>query len=315
MIDFIECSTFCKGTPKLDCCKPFSSRLNDVGWLTFFLQGCKPIEVYWNPETNHLKVKGSLPYFLQGHNFSFSRSQFVEGIDLIQNLLDVPLWDSEVNQFEYGTIFPVPLKPSIYVRNHYSQNSKFLLQEDAKDKGGFRLWTGSGEDLKMYDAGKNFLKKVPKEYREGSGYSPEENWLKFEVRIKKPHLLNHSRQVTPEVLQSTSWTNYLNEFLLNQYKQLMTMKKLEAPTEKGQFTALDIAVTMYAEEALNAGHSLQDAKKAVYQTINQADCLSKTDKDSRKSTIRKAFSKLKEEAESRFDVTEMIKQSLRQEGH
>ena len=61
---------------------------------------------------------GSFAYFFKGHNLSFSRSEFVEVVNILQSLLGVGLWNAEVLSFEYGAIFPVEDKTKDYIFNH-----------------------------------------------------------------------------------------------------------------------------------------------------------------------------------------------------
>ena len=48
----------------------------------------------------------------------------------------------------------------------------------------------------------------------------------------------------------------------------------------------------------------------IYGTINQADCLTKPDKDARKAQIRKAFQRLEEAPESQWDLTDKLEEAL-----
>ena len=93
-----------------------------------------------------------------------------------------------------------------------------------------------------------------------------------------------------------------------------TMKELLQPSDKKQFSALDVVVSEYAKTLMNEGQTIGQAKKNLYTAINSADCLSKTDKDSRKATIRKAFGKLVEAEESQWDLTDMMQEALKAEG-
>ena len=222
MIDFVEATKcLCKDTPFLGHCKPFPCKLNQYGWETYTLQGCREMEVHWNPEVGLLRVKGSLPYFIQGHNFAFPNKDFVESVEVLSNLLGVGLWDAGLDAFEYGVIFPVGGKPSDFIRNHYAPKKAHLcMNERGKDKGCFRWWEDSSESIKLYDAGKNIKMKQgmrAREVIEDSGYNPECEYLKFEVHFKKPHLLNNGRDLTLEALQNPQFLQSLSSILMEQY--------------------------------------------------------------------------------------------------
>jgi len=315
MIDFIEATQYqCKDSPFLGHCKPFPCKLNQYGWQTYTLQGCKEMEIHWKPELCAVRVKGSLPYYLQGHNFAFSNGDFVEGVGMLQNLLGISLWDATLEAFEFGCIFPVDKKPVLYIRNHNSLPQAHLyMNEKGRDKGAFRWWDDSGRILKLYDAKKNILMKQDLKAREviqDAGYNPEGQYLKFEAHWKKPHLLNGGRNVVLEDLQNPDFLQSLSSTLINEYHQLQPMRTLLQPTSKKDLSALDIAVSVLVESLMNQGLSVEEAKKQLYAYINQAGCLDKQDKDARKATFRKAFGKLQESQESQWDLTHKIEEAL-----
>lgn len=97
------------------------------------------MEVWINQYLYIVKIKGSIPYFFQGHNFNFSNKSFNEAIKYLNNVLNCNLWDATVNALEYGIIFEVPAKPSEYIQHHRERSQERLTcNEKSKDKGGFR---------------------------------------------------------------------------------------------------------------------------------------------------------------------------------
>jgi len=315
MIDFIEATKcLCKDSPFLGHCKQFSSRLNEFGWETYTIQGCKELEVHWHPEGRLLRLKGSLPYWWQGHNFIFPNKDFVDAVEVLQNLLGVGLWDAVVDEFEFGCIFQVEGKPSDFIRNHNPIPKAHLFSnERGRDKQGFRWWENSVKSLKLYDAGKNIKMKQglkEREVIEKCGYNPEKSYLKFEVHFKKAHLLDGGKGVKLESLQNPVFLQYLRRTLENEYHQLQPMRTLLQPTTKKDLMALDAVVQVYVEEMMNQGIPVEVAKKKIYSFINQQGVLSKQDKDSRKATIRKAFGKLQESPDSQWDLSQKIEEAL-----
>jgi len=145
-----------------------------------------------------------------------------------------------------------------------------------------------------------------------SGFDPANNYLKYEIHIKNPAIINGRTPIT-EQLQSPSFIDNLNEFLLSQYKtQLKPMRTIQQITDKKQLSALDLMVSMYLEDKINMGRTLEEAKKEVFSKINSVpeSILKKCDKDSRKNTLRKAFDKVDEEPRSRWDLEDQIRQAL-----
>ena len=98
---------------------------------------------------------------------------------------------------------------------------------------------------------------------------------------------------------------------MDQYHLLSPMKTLIIPSDKKNFKSLDAVIFTLAETMLNGlGLPLDMVKKQIYCTINQAQCLSKSDKDARKAQIRKAFDKLEESPSSKWDLTNKIASAL-----
>lgn len=287
--------------------------------MLYYLEGCDRMQVWHNPQTGSLKIEGSLPYFLNGHNFAFTRNELVQAVDIIDSMLGgVGLWGAILNKFENGIIVPVEAKPKDYIAKHYADScTKLHKVLNEKYGGKFVMWQKEGEDIKLYDAGANILMKqgmARREIIESAGWNPEGYYLKCEVRYTKPDWLNRNKPVVLESLQNESFLTMLKGNLMDQYHLLSPSKTLVIPSDKKNFTSLDAVLFTLAEAVMNVqGLPLKEAKKLIYGTINQADCLSKADKDARKAQIRKAFSKLEECPESKWDLTSRLEDALQAE--
>ena len=318
MVDYIEISnSLHKGTPNLTLCNRYTCRMNDFGYETYEVEGCKRMQFLWNPQTKIYQLKGTLPYFLKGHNFSFSREEYIESIELLQDILQVGLWDAAFNVLEYGAIFSVEKSPKDYIKNHTAKK-KSRLNENlrGKDKGSGKWWSCPEVILKMYDAGKNIQMKQKTPNRtiiESDGYNPNMNYLKFEAHYRKPFLLNGCRDILVEDLQNPQGIQQMNETLLSQYHLLNPMRELLKPTNKKELSATDIVVREFVKELINDGKTIGQAQEQIYQSIREADCLNQPDKDSRRRTIKEAFKKLQEAEDSEWDLTSRIQESLENE--
>ena len=93
MIDYISATKYnCKDNLFLGHCK-LEKIYPDSGLSLYSLEGCEKMKIWHKPEADLLKVEGSLPYFLNGNNFTFSTSELVQAIDVIDSLLGgVGLW-------------------------------------------------------------------------------------------------------------------------------------------------------------------------------------------------------------------------------
>ncbi|MGI5846894.1 MAG: hypothetical protein ACOX5T_02550 [Candidatus Cryptobacteroides sp.] len=317
MIDYVTATTYnSKVTPYLGICKLVNTYKN--GLQCYHLEGCELLEVQWNPLLRMLRVKGSLPYFFQGHNFGFPTSELIRCVDYIDGALGgVGLWGAHVECFEHGVILPVESSPKLFIANHEAvKGSRLKKSYNERHCGAFVMWSRRGEDLKMYDAGVNIKKKQGMERRkviEDAGWNPNIDYLKFEARYRIPSLLNNGRVVLLEKLQNTEFLELLSEDLLRQYSLLHPARSLKMPVDKKDMNSLDSAIISFVEYGSNLGLSFQEIQKKIYRTINDAECLGKPDKDSRKAQIRKAFAKLEENEVSRWDMTELLKKALQDE--
>ena len=311
MIDFLSATKYrCKDTLFLGHCKLVGSY--DSGLVQYVLEGCEKLKIWHNPSADWVKVEGSLPYFLQGHNFTVSTSALIEAVDEIDALLGgVGLWGGIVNQFEFGAIVPVEDKPKEYITRHTARSGSHLKKvHNEKYAGKFSMWQKPGLDLKVYDAGANILMKqglVRRGVIEGAGWNPDGEYLKCEVRYNKPAALNSGKVVAVEKLQNQIFLNMLKGELMEEYHLLAPARALLPASDKKDLSTLDIVVRTLAE---SCGLSLEEAKRQIYRTINQADCLSKADKDSRKGQIRKALAKVEEAPGSPWDLTERLEAAL-----
>lgn len=314
MIDFVQATKHLsdKDRPFFGDCK-LEGRFAS-GWEMYGLQGCERVEIRYNPALGWLVLKGSIMYYWQGHNFTYSRQNFVGAINHIGRLLHVSLWDAIVNIFEYGVIMQVERKPKEYIQRHSAKPSGGLIQnEKGNDNGNFRWWEGKGVALKMYDAGRNIKMKQGYQRQtilKEAGWQPDEHLLKWEAQYLKPEVLNQGQGLRLSDLANPQWEKVFKTDLYNQYKRIVPMKSLVTPTSKKDLSTADILMQMLAEQQINAGKNLQEVKKMIYDRINACAELSKDDKGSRKKQIRALFDKLQEAPESAWDLSEKLSEVL-----
>lgn len=277
------------------------------GWNRYSLQGCKELEVSINDNLNIMKIKGSIAYYYQGHNFVFDNQNFVEAIEYIAKLLKCNLWDSEINEFEFGTIIQVDSKPKEYIQRH-RETKGLTMNEIPKSKGCFRYYEDKYVSLKMYDSGKNIKHKQGLTMRkiiEDAGWNPESNYLKWEVHYKKPHLsLNKGVGLVLSDLVNPKWCNRFKLDLLEQYKRLIPMKSIQLPNDKKECSSADIAIQELAEIEINDGYTIPEIKKNLYNRINNysKELLSDNDKKARKRQLKNLLDRLRFEDKSKWDL-------------
>ena len=316
MIDFIDISKpnlLGKDTPFFGYCQKVAEYTD--GFTKYRLQGCESIEILHKP--NHfIRIRGSIMYYWQGHNFSFSHEAFVEAIHYIQGLIKVNLWQSDVIAFEYGVIMPVDKKPKDYIQNHKAKPSeKLSLTIHGKDKGNFARWKDRNVDLKMYDAGRNIKMKQGlnrMETIQNAGWNPDGYYLKWEAHYLKPEVMNHGKGVKLFQLIDQGWQEVFKADLYKQYKRLIPMSNIIDPTDKKNLSTQAIIAIVLAEQSLNNSKTLEEVKKMLYARINafSNDVLSKSDKDSRRRQIKSILDKIQQSETSQWDLSEKLKDVL-----
>lgn len=321
MIDYVKLVIYgCKDTINLSSCQLYSTTKYKENYTISI--GYEELKVHRKKRTDVIEIEGSLPYFYQGHNFTYSCEDYVNTITILQDLLEMELWEAVVDEFEYGCIFPVDEKPVSYIRNHHADvKAKMVENEKGEDNGSFKWWEDKGgskkkaRKLKLYDAGKNLKQKVQKEIRYTiAEFVPERQYLKYELKTEKPIKL-FGRVITAFDLQAAPFQNTLASKLKELYNEiLIPMRELMQPNDKKQLSYSDIITLVYVQHLLNEGIAIKNAKENVYAFINQLSVLNKADKDSRKRTARAVFKALREAPNSQWDLSVMINDALVAEG-
>lgn len=290
---------------------------NLYGKEHYTLQGCKNIQIEYNQRSQVITIKGCITYFIQGHNFTYSTQDFANAIDCIGRKLNCNLWDAIVDEFEYGIIMEVPLKPKEYIQHHREKISeKLVLNEKRKDKGTFRWWKDKEHSLKMYDAGKNAKKKFSKEVRnklQENGLNFDKNYIKWEVHYLKPHQsLNNGAILKMEDLVSPIWEKKLKRDLLTQYQRLCPQKTLLLPNNKRQISTANILMHSFAEELINKSYTLEEVKKELYNKIGLIpnELLNANDKKARKVSLRKILGVFIYEDSSQWDLLHILEKNI-----
>jgi len=317
MIDFISATKHLRGEDSIFLGHLQLEASYSTGWNKYFLNGCKYFEIWNNEARGLLQIKGSLPYFWQGHNFNFDNRKLVEAISYIGKLIQVDLFDSIVDIFEYGKIIQIGQKPESYILNHRERTDQRLLMNDnARRRGNLRIWENAEVRLKMYDAGRNILHKQGvkmKDIIQESGWNPEGYYLKFEAHYKKPHqTFNRGVGFTIADLVNPDWQRRFNVDLYTQYKKLIPLGMIEQPNNKKDLSTQDLLMIALAEGATQGGSTLTEVKKMLYDRINAIpdEILSPIDKKARKRQILALIRKIHTSPQSKWDLSDKLKEAL-----
>lgn len=317
LIDFIKASGIFSGkdTPFFGNLQ-FKKEINDRFFYSTTGALRRPIEIIYHPESGMMTFKGSVMYFTRGHNFTFNRSEFNEGINYIGQLLQIgkKIWDMQIDEIECGVIIEVDKPPKEYIKHHREGKGMNMIIDHA-NKNNFRGFDDPFAFRKVYDAGRNIqLKQSIKGQRkliEKEGWDKDTNYFKFEVHYKKPHLLNNGVALLLHDIVTDKWDDIFSSDVIDQYNLLHKMKQIIPPSDKSDFHVQDILAIELVENMIMEGMTLDEVRKSLYNRINASDILSKTDKDARKASIRKLFQKMTLEKKSSWDLSDQIKSALK----
>ena len=316
MIDFISATiSGCKDTINFSHLVLESENIK-YNRTYYAIDGCEEMQLIIIRNTGDIRLKGSVPYFFQGNNFTFDRKKFVQAIDYINTITNIDFWQSDIDEFEFGVIMEVPTTPRNYIIHHTANKGEKLVQnEKGKDKGKFRWWEGGFGSLKLYDAGRNIKTKQSENRKQvirNAGWDDSKEYIKFEVHYKKPHLyLNKGRAMKLYCLANPEWEDKLKEDLFEQYQRLYPYKEITIPTDKKNFGTPNIYAHTLTELAINMDYSPEDVKGLLYNTINNArTTLSKSDKYARRREIAKIQSTLLSPTASQWDLRNNLQEAI-----
>ena len=311
MLDFIEAHTYLdKDIPNLELLDyQYSKFGNDY----FFVNGCNKMQIRYNEGTGLLMLSGSIPYFWQGHNFTFSKAGYYEAIEYIGGLVNLNLWNMVVNVFEYGVIMEVDKQPKQIIA-HHREGKGMICSIPEKDipKGTFKSFNDKLVRRKMYDAGRNIMHKqgrTMKQIIEEEGWNPGAYYLKWEAHYLKPEVV-FNRGLTLANLVNPKFESAFNQDLYSQYKRIIPMKNLIEPTQKSDLSTSDLLAIELVESKLNEGATIDEIKKMIYSRINASAILSKSDKDARKRQVKNIIDKLQLSEVSEWDLSQQLQQAI-----
>jgi len=291
MIDYAEITKhLCKDNPCFDHLQYEAGYSS--GWNKFLLKGCKEMEVWHNESNNLLKVKGSLPYYWQKHNFSFDMDSLHDSIQDISERLKINLWEAELSKFEYGSIIEVLSKPNELIRHHIKSRGMQTrsINPDAK------IFEGIIQSIKLYDAGRNMKNKLDKAIRSHLihtyGYDPTKHYLKIENHYKKPYtVLNNGMRILVNDLLIPEFILKCKADLLYQYQNIIKTVSFLIPKDKKALSAGNIILLAFKEAEglfnINAEEMINSLLKSIPEEI-----LNQNDKKARKRQIREMLKKI-----------------------
>lgn len=258
------------------------------GWSKYEFEGCKVLEVWHHCESNELKVKGSLPYFIAGQNFHTDMNDLRDGVRYLSNVLETDLTDSEVKAMEFGTILQTPFSPKEVFNSHIKVTGK---KARTYDYG--KYFVDSNMKVKLYDAGRNIKLKLDKAERAGLatfGYNPLANYVKIENHYIRPSIYFMIRDLKLKELLTDQFQDLCKMDLLNTYYSIKKSSQAMANNKKDlSSSTIPLLVLKEYEDFLPC--KAEELIKKKLREIPEA-ILTKEDKKARARQIRDNFKKI-----------------------
>jgi hypothetical protein len=279
------------------------------GTEKFTLKGVNKLELYLNERTSEIKLKANFPYFWQGHNFNFKKSQLIEAIQYTSEMLNLNLFDAEISSFEFGTILQTEKPPEEILLNHISYKSKPLQPYYNRNKLSGKYYSSSTIIHKLYDAGKNIKNKLPEGIKADLeslyDYDKAKYYLKVENHYKKPEVHFNKKALFVNDVISDSFLLQCKTDLIQTYKQIMKTGIIKLPKEKKDLNSSTIPLILLKElEALyqfNTDELLRLLIKSAPETI-----FTKEDKKARRRQIESNLKKIELAGVSEYDLLKQL---------
>ncbi|MBO7476893.1 MAG: hypothetical protein J6U04_03030 [Salinivirgaceae bacterium] len=316
IIDYIEAVKYCVTKPKLDNFD-WNATYSGGSYQYYCNVGYDSMRVTYNEIQNSLTVSGSVMYFMQGHNLTYDRELFIDGINQIGNMLDVNLWDSEVNCFECGAIIEVEYPAREYIA--HTRRGKNMWEDTPHDKKSKGFCMSFNDDScfvyrKMYDVGHNLTikRKGKNKTLDSIGWDTTRNYLKWEVKYKQPVKV-FGRTLMLSDLVNPEWESLFKQDCYSQYLKLDPMKSLKSPTDVKKLKAIDVVTINYCEMCFRENKRLGEIRKLLNNCLNtrfRNVLIKKTTRDSRRISIKKVFDRLNLSNKSEWDLCPKLYEAI-----
>jgi hypothetical protein len=282
----------------------------------YSFQGCRKIEIWNFPERNQLSVKGSIPYFLNGHNFHSSLDDWKEGLDYLSSCLNLNLYSALIEAFEFGTIQEIPFPENAFLRNHVKiqgmEAKEYLLGHIITGKE----FISPSLKVKLYDSSRNIRNKLDKPLQEEIsrlwGWNREKHYIKLENHYRKPEAYFRGNLYVNEIL-SSEFQQTLQMELYKTYQKIMKTGNAIIPEKKADINAGTIPLIILKELESVYHFNSEEMLKAKLKEIPE-EILSLSDRKARLKILRENLKKISISEKSEFDISELLEAKIQQEG-
>ena len=279
----------------------------------YSLEGCRKIEIWHYLNSNQVKIKGSLPYFINGHNYFSTLEDWKEAFDYIQGCLCVNLYSGLVEKFEFGTIQEIPFPEATFIRNHIKVKG---MESKPYMKGNIptgKEFVSPSLKIKVYDVSRNIKNKVDKATREELtrvwGWDKAKHYIKIENHYKKPEACFGSHIYLNEII-SQEFQRILQLDLISKYSSIMKTGNVKIPIEKKNVNAGTIPLFVLKDLEKVYNFNTEELLNSKIKEIPD-NILSPEDKKARRKIIRENWKKITSRGVSEYDISELLQAKIK----
>lgn len=278
----------------------------------FSFDRCNKLEVWYYETIQQIKIKGSLPYWINGHNYFSSLNDWKEGFDYMGGCLGFNLYSGLVTTFEFGTIQEIPFNESSFLKNHIG-----IKGMEGRDYYKGKTLTGKefishALKVKLYDINRNIKNKLDKPIQEEIsrlfGWNKANHYIKIESHYKKPEALLGQSLYLDELI-SESFQKRLQKDLIKTYQNIMKTGKAIIPEKKADINAGTIPLLILKELEEIHNFKTEDLIKQKLKEIPEV-ILSLSDRKARQRILRENLKKISLKGVSEFDISELLKAKI-----
>lgn len=286
----------------------FCSYANGNHWFYISVK-FKQLKVCWNERDKKLTIKGSFPFFKQGHNFSFSNHAFYDSIETLEYLLGISLLNAEVWSFEYGLILQIEQMPS----EIFSKHKELRNYESVRYKRGI-LYKNSNSNMKIYDCGyriKTISRLHLNTLRNNFGFRNDANYCKVEKKYKNPNTIFQRDVILVEDLFNEQFQKEIKRDFLETYEAIDKAKLLEMPKTKKMLNSSTIPLLLIQQFANEFNF---DVEERLFDLLNgiPSQILPTNDKTKRRTHLKENLKKLlvSDKQSITYDLAQKLQSAL-----
>lgn len=228
--------------------------------------GFTPLEIQYNERTGNLIIKGSIPFFWQGHNFGFQNSQLLEALEYCSEVLCTNLMDFEVESFEFGRMLDVATNPDYILKNHLAlpKHEFVSFHTKAGIMKGIQF-SDPVRKLKMYNPKFNpTFKKIPIEIKARiSDFDPKGNFIRVENHVKRADIYLQIRNLSLDQYCKDEFQTMLKSDLIDTYNSIQRKETFVLPDGIEKPSVNQLLYLILLEQNPNIRQEMEAKMKAL----------------------------------------------------